>query len=268
MPTPGQANIKYGGDTCCLEVRTSGGALLILDAGMGLHWLGRALMAEAFGAGQGQAQVLLSHTHWGHIQGIPFFIPLLIAGNRFSLYGPGKDESLREAMEEQLQTTYCPVPDFFADGVGASIQTQGVEEGSLVIGDAQVQVRQVNHAPGASCFAYRIEAGGHTLAYIPDVEYLTPSQRQPALELAQEAALLFHDAHYRVAEYRPGCGHASDGDAVALAREAGVRRLVLFHHHPDRSDQEIDAVVAGHQGAGLAVEGARQGQVFNLEEEG
>jgi phosphoribosyl 1,2-cyclic phosphodiesterase len=264
VPSPSPANAGYGGDTCCIEVRTPGGTLLILDAGMGLHWLGRALMEGAFGAGQGQAHLLLSHTHWGHIQGIPFFTPLLIAGNRFSLYGPGEGEPLKDAMRQQLHPTYCPVPNFFNDQVGATIQIQEVEEGDFAVEDAKVRVRRVNHTPGAACFAYRIEAGGRSLAYIPDVEYPDEAQRRPALELAQRADLLFHDAHCRDAEYRPGCGHSSDLQALALAREAGAKRLALFHHHPARSDQEIDAVVAAHQGHKLAVEGARQGQVYQL----
>lgn len=264
MPTPAPANAGYGGDTCCIEVRTPGGTVLILDAGMGLHWLGRSLMEEAFGGGQGQAHLLLTHTHWGHIQGIPFFTPLLIAGNRFSLYGPGEGEPLKDAMRQQLHPTYCPVPNFFNDQVGATIQIQEMEEGTFAIGDAQVVVRRVNHSPGITCFAYRLEAGGRTLAYIPDVEYLDPAQRRPALELAHRADLLFHDAHCRTGDYRCGWGHASDRDAVALADEAGVGRLALFHHHPERSDREIDAAVAAHQGQQLVVEGARQGQVYKL----
>lgn len=238
--------------------------VLILDAGMGLHWLGRLLMEGAFGVGQGQAHLLLSHTHWGHIQGIPFFTPLLIAGNHFSLYGPGEGEPLQDAMHQQLHSTYCPVPNFFNDQVGATVQIHEVEEGAFAIGDAQVEVRRVNHTPGVTCFAYRLEAGGRTLAYIPDVEYLDAAQRRPALELARRADLLFHDAHCSAAEYRPGCGHTSDFQAVALAREAGARRLALFHHHPERSDREIDAAVAAHQELGMAVEGARQGQSYKL----
>jgi phosphoribosyl 1,2-cyclic phosphodiesterase len=238
--------------------------VFILDAGMGLHWLGRALMEGDFGAGQGQAHLLLSHTHWGHIQGIPFFTPLLIAGNRFSLYGPGEGEPLQDAMRQQLHSTYCPVPNFFNDQVGATILIHEIEEGTFALGDAQVAVRRVNHVPGVTCLAYRLEAGGRALAYIPDVEYRDPSQRRPALELAHRADLLFHDAHCRADEYRPGCGHASDRQAAELAGEAGARRLALFHHHPERSDREIDAMVAAVQGQGAAVEGARQGQVYKL----
>ncbi len=264
MPSPAPANAGYGGDTCCIEVRTPGGMLLVLDAGMGLHWLGRALMEGAFGAGQGQAHLLLSHTHWGHIQGIPFFTPLLIAGNRFTLYGPGEGEPLQDAMRQQLHPTYCPVPNFFNDQVGATIQIEEVEEGVFDIGDAQVMVRRVNHTPGITCFAYRVEAGGQALAYIPDIDYHCEADRRPALELAHRADLLFHDAHCRAAEYRPGWGHSSDQQAADLAAEASVRRLAFFHHHPDRSDQEIDAMVAAHQRQGMVVAGARQGQIYKL----
>ncbi|MCC7261364.1 MAG: MBL fold metallo-hydrolase [Candidatus Latescibacteria bacterium] len=264
MPSPSPDTAGYGGDTCCVEVRTPGGTALILDAGMGLHWLGRSLMEGAFGSGQGQAHLLLTHTHWSHIQGIPFFVPLLIAGNQFTLYGPGEGEPLQDAMRQQLHPIYCPVPNFFNDQVGATVRIEEVEEGDLTIGDAQVKVRRVNHSPGSTCFAYRLEAGGRALAYIPDIEYSGEADRRPALELAHRVDLLFHDAHCGDGCQHAGCGHSSAAQAVALALEAGVRRLALFHHHPERTDQEIDSVVAAHQQRGLVVEGARQGQVYKM----
>lgn len=239
--------------------------MLVLDGGMGLHWLGRHLMEGAFGAGQGQAHLLLTHTHWGHIQGMPFFTPLLIAGNQFTLYGPGEGEPLKDAMRQQLNPTYCPVPNFFNEQVGATVRIEEVGEGAFRIGEVEVRVRRVNHTEGSACFAYRLEAGGRALAYIPDIEYGDPEDRVPALELAHRVDLLFHDAHCRAEECRPGCGHSSAAQALELALEAGVQRLAFFHHHPERTDQEIEAVVAAHQRPGLVVEAARQGQVYQLD---
>lgn len=266
VPTPAPANAGYGGNTCCAEVRAADGTLFILDAGMGLHWLGKALMPDGFDKGGGRAHLLLSHTHWAHIQGIPFFTPLLIAGNRFALYGPGDGVPLPERMREQLRPTYCPVPNFFNERIGAAVRLQEVEEGAFQIGSARVLARRVNHVPGTACFGYRLEDGPAVLAYLPDVEYLSAAHRQPALELAQGADLLLHDAHYTAAEYptHRGQGHACDRDAVTLAREAGVRRLALFHHHPDHDDSCIDAMVAAYQGQGLEVEGGREGATYAL----
>jgi len=268
IPTPTPANAGYGGNTCCAEVRTADGTLVILDGGMGLHWLGRELIQDGFGEGQGEAHVLLSHTHWGHIQGIPFFTPLLVQGNHFALYGPKGSAPLQELMQEQLRPTYCPVPNFFNERIGAAIEIRELEEGAFQIGSARIVARRVNHAPGVACFAYRLEEGPAVLAYLPDVEYLSKAQRKPALELARGADLLLHDAHYTAAEYprHRGQGHACDRDAVSLAQEAGVGCLVLFHHHPDHDDACIDAMVAAHQGHGFPVEGGREGRTYTLGE--
>ena len=267
VATPDAANSRYGGNTPCVEVRADDGELLILDAGIGLHWLGDELMADGFGGGKGNGHILLSHTHWGHIQGIPFCLPMLISGNHFSIYGNGGSaDSLADLLLEQMDSYYCPVPNFFDDKIGALLSIQEIDEVEFDIGDTRVTTRRVNHVPDTVCLGFRLENGESTVAYIPDVEYLDEGHREPALALAAQADLLIHDAHHTVSEYadRRGCGHGCDSDAVEIARRAGARRLVLFHHHPDRTDDDIDALVSSRSSCDFPVEAAREGAEYEL----
>jgi phosphoribosyl 1,2-cyclic phosphodiesterase len=243
IPVPEAARTRgwgtLGGNTPCVEIRAPGSDPIILDAGMGLHWVGRSLLQERFGSGQGSVHLLLTHTHWGHIQGIPFFPPLLVAGNQVSFYGRGtEDHDLASLLRRQMDSVYCPVPNAMSDAVGATTEVHELTRERWSLGPVRILQRQLNHAPGCVCLGYRLDCAGRSLAYLPDVEYLEPAHRQPALELAQGVDLLIHDAHFLAAEYEAhrSPGHCSDAEALSLAREAGVRQLLLFHHHPDRVD--------------------------------
>ncbi|MEE2832270.1 MAG: hypothetical protein VYD18_07910 [Candidatus Latescibacterota bacterium] len=110
---------RCGGNTPCVGVRTVDGELLILDAGIGLHWLGTELLGNGFAEG-GQAHILITHTHWGHIQGLPFFPPMLVGGCHIHLYGSGGSAPLGNVLRRRMERAYCPVPNFFDDGVGAT----------------------------------------------------------------------------------------------------------------------------------------------------
>ena len=270
VTTPTAANTRYGGNTACVEVRAGDGEILILDAGIGLHRLGDQLMAEGFSQGGRQAHLLLSHTHWGHLQGIPFFLPMLVEGNKFSVYGQGHEgESLSQLLAGQMDSTYCPVPNFFDDRIGAKLDIVELANASCEfdIGTTHVTARRVNHLPGVSCLGYRLEGEGASLAYIPDVEYGDESQQQPSLELARGVDVLIHDAYHDstdLTEEQPGCGHSSDRDAFEIARAAGAKQVLLFHHHPDRNDAGIDRVVATYRSEALTVEAAREGAEYSL----
>ena len=266
VSTPVAGNSRYGGNTPCVEVRTDDD-VLILDAGIGLHWLGESLLADGFSRGEGCAHILVSHTHWAHIQGIPFCNPMLVAGNRFTIYGRGDgDNSLEGLLLGQMDSAFCPVPNFFDDRIGAGITISEIEALEFDIGGTHVIARLVHHVSGAVCLGYRLENGSASLAYIPDVEYLEEDHRGPSLELAAGVDLLIHDAHHTAAEYAPhrGCGHSSDQDAVDLALGAGAGKVLLFHHHPDRDDDGIDAVVTSHRNGDFPVEAAREGEDYVL----
>ena len=257
MPSPEMA--RYGGNTPCVGVRTGDGELLILDAGIGLHWLGTDLLGNGFAEGD-QAHILITHTHWGHIQGLPFFPPMLMGGCRIHLYGSGGNASLASVLRRQMERAYCSVPNFFDDHIGATLTVKDIDERAFRIGTTTVTPRRVNHAPGVPTFGFRLDDGSSSMAYIPDVEYLDDAHRRPALELADGVDLLIHDAHHTVAEYetRRGFGHCSDATAVALAREAGVGKILLFHHHPDHDDHVIDGIVSAHADGDLSVEAAAE----------
>ena len=268
VPTPNLNNKGYGGNTPCVEIITTDEQLLILDGGMGLHWLGRSLLETDFSRGSGKAHLLLSHTHWDHIQGIPFFTPpMLIPGNHFVVYGCGNGHhTLDDLLRKQMDTIYCPVPNFFNCDIGAKVEVREVDEGAFEIGTTHVQIRRVNHVANSVCLGYRLENGTASLAYLPNVEYLEEAHLEPALELARDVDLLIHDAYFTTAEYAGAArqGHSCDGAAVDLAETAGVRHLLLFNHHPDHCDDTIDAVVKTYADRAFPVAGAREGAEYTL----
>jgi len=267
VSTPVASHARYGGNTPCIEVRTDDDEVLILDAGIGLHWLGDSLLADGFSRGEGRAHILLSHTHWAHIQGIPFCNPMLVAGNRFAIHGRGNGgDSLEQLLLGQMDSAFCPVPNFLDDRIGAALAIAEIGALEFDIGATHVVARLVHHVDDAVCLGYRLENGNGSLAYIPDVEYLEEAHRIPSVELAAGVDLLIHDAHHTTADYpgRRGCGHSCDTDAIDIARRAGARKVLLFHHHPDHDDDSIDAVVSSHENGDLPVAGAREGEEFVL----
>jgi phosphoribosyl 1,2-cyclic phosphodiesterase/CheY-like chemotaxis protein len=246
---PGPTTVRYGGNTSCVEVRTARGTLVIIDCGTGAHPLGQSLMAGGVEGLRGH--ILISHTHWDHIQGIPFIAPLFVAGTQWDIYGPrGLHQSLREALAGQMQYTYFPVtPDQF----GATIRYHDLVEGSFNIDDIKVSTRYLNHP--ALALGYRLEADGATVVYACDHEpysqWLASGQGEILgqdlghVEFIREADLLIHDAQYTAAEYpaKMGWGHSSVEYAVKLGETARVKRLALTHHDPLRDDDSVDRML-------------------------
>jgi phosphoribosyl 1,2-cyclic phosphodiesterase len=260
---------RYGVNTPCIQVDTAGEDPLILDGGMGLHWLGDALAKGAFGKGQGRAHLLISHTHWSHIQGIPFCMPMLVPGNTFTIHGSGGRRTISELLLDQMQPTYCPVPNFFCAQIGAQVSVQELDSAPLTFDSLSIEHTELGIAHDGPCLAYRISDGQSTLAYIPAVEYIDEGAQDRAIALARNADLLIHDAHYSDEEYetKRGRGHSSPRHAVDTALRARARRLVLFNHHAERTDTEIDTIAATHTSNALPVEAAREGCEYNLKEE-
>jgi phosphoribosyl 1,2-cyclic phosphodiesterase len=237
IASPGPETAGVGGNTSCVEV-VCGNERIILDAGTGLRKLGDRMMAE----GSLEATMLLSHQHWDHIQGIPFFVPAYIPAARLKIYGGVNGVmSLRETLEHQMTAPVFPVR---LDELGAQIDLCEVRSGhSFQVGNARVKAIKVNHPGG--CFAYRIDFEGTSVVYATDTEHYACVD--PALRtLAQGADVLIYDSQYTPEEYRGdagrskvGWGHSTYVAGAELARLAGVGQYVLFHHDPSRNDAKV-----------------------------
>ena len=275
IAAPGPATMRYGGNTSCVEVRLADGTLIIFDAGTGIRALGQALLAQG---GPVRAYLFLSHAHWDHIQGIPFFSPAYVAGTKLTILGPEHGRlTLEKIVTGQMRSPYFPIP---MHAMSAKIEFVQLGEGSVVDlpNGATVEAAVVNH-PGCT-LGYRLTANGTVLAYTTDNEpfgAVAASRHlvKPAhhVQLVRDAELLIQDAQYTPEEYDPhrvGWGHSTYLDALQIAQQAHVKRLVLFHHDPSHSDAKVDAIVVQCQAEiaqrGLAIEcvGAAEGAVLAL----
>jgi phosphoribosyl 1,2-cyclic phosphodiesterase len=249
-PSPGAMTARFGGNTSCVEVR-AGNEILILDAGTGIRSLGADLIRE-FGSQSIEASILISHTHWDHIQGLPFFAPAFAAKNRIRVIAPkNQAATLKRALANQMEPIHFPVGVEQMRGLG---EVEELASETAIIGPFTIGVTELNHPGG--CAGFRIEANGASLGYLPDHEPFcargvvpkngVPRLRTEALtEFVRGVDLLIFDAQYTWAEYpqRIGWGHGCLPDTVALATNAGVKQLVLFHHDPAHDDHQIDAMV-------------------------
>jgi phosphoribosyl 1,2-cyclic phosphodiesterase len=253
IPTPGPYTARYGGNTPCVAVQGAGGELLILDAGTGIRALGNRLVERQNGAVN--AEILLSHAHWDHIQGLPHFKPFFSPGNAVRIWGSRQGTvSLEGILRQQMDPAVFPVP---LDALSARLTVQHVEPGDFTVGAFHVRAMRLRH-PGTT-LGYRLTpvTGGPALVYVTDNElgegpdYGTPaSWRADFLRFLDGAALLIHDAMYTPAqlETHRGWGHSSYEEAVAVAADAGIQRLVLFHHDPEHDDAALDGVVTAARG--------------------
>ena len=250
LPKSGPGTIRYGGNTSCVEVRSDRGTLVMIDCGSGAHAFGQELMKTDPKLKRGH--MLISHTHWDHIQGFPFFTPLFIPGMTWDIYGPkGLGASLHEALSEQMQYTYFPIG---IEKLGAKIRFHELGEGSFEIDDIVVRTHYLNH-PGLA-LAYRLEADGNAVVYSCDHEpncrslaagegQITGSDHDHA-EFMAESDLVIHDAQYSPEEYdqKIGWGHSTPEYATRICQYADVARLAVTHHDPVRVDDDIDRMVA------------------------
>lgn len=261
IATPGPNTVRYGGNTPCIEVR-AGEQLIVLDGGTGLRCLGEALLHERRPV---EADLFLTHLHWDHIQGIPFFTPAFIPGNAFRVYGERKgDRGLRAVLEGQMTDPNFPVPLSIMRS-SLSFHEIGPDE-AIAVGEAVVRTAALNHPNG--CLGLRVEYGGRALVYATDTEHDAGSgEVDPSVvALARDADILIYDSMYTEAEYRQGkvgWGHSTYTEALRVARAAGVKRLFFFHHDPAHDDDFLDARLAEARtetaGSGLQVEMAREG---------
>jgi phosphoribosyl 1,2-cyclic phosphodiesterase len=283
IPTPGPATVLFGGNTSCVEVRTED-QIIILDAGTGLRPLGRELMAE-FGDQPLELTMLLTHMHWDHIQGLPFFLPLLKPRSRLRILGyEGARHGLENLLTSQMEKPFFPIG---MSHVVGNIRIEERKQLTFKLGRVRVQAGKANH-PG-TCVGYRLFARDGSLAFFPDNEpHLGPDRRPaPASAAAHEQAraenqkmiaflrgvdVLIMDAQYDAKEYLDhiGWGHGCLDDVVALALEAKVKQLFLFHHDPDHDDAKVGQMVsrarelAAERRGILKIDAAREGLVFEF----
>jgi phosphoribosyl 1,2-cyclic phosphodiesterase len=263
----GRNFLRYGGNTTCIELVDKAGGRLVIDLGTGATELSKQLMKTEFGKGQGRLNVLLSHTHLDHIQGLPFFVPFFVPGNRIRILGadPG-GATLEATLQNQLAPHYSPLEGL--ENLAADVTIESIVPGaSLDLDGFAVQTAAVPHG-NMWTTAFRVTADGHVVVFLSDVEYPHPEQPLPAaIALAQDADLLIHDAMHADHEYavRRGWGHSPVAAAQAVAAAAGVKRLVLFHHSPDATDAMIDAMVADAQReSAIPVFAAAEGNYLEL----
>jgi phosphoribosyl 1,2-cyclic phosphodiesterase len=295
IPTPGPDTLKFGGNTSCVEVRTSQGTLIVLDCGSGIRELGRSLLAGGVnGTDKIKGHILLSHTHWDHIQGFPFFMPAFLPGHKFEIYAARDiDKKLADVLAGQMEYEYFPVT---LDRMESRIGFHELREGSFEIDDARVTVQYLNHT--SLCLGYRIEADGCSLAYCTDIEpnsrvLVRSDQRDGIFEVLDTeeairaivheedrryanfmrgADLVIHDAMYTQEEYgtKLGWGHSSAEFATEISLLTGVQRLALFHHEPVHNDDKIQDMVdvcngmVAQSGRSLQVLGASEGLELDL----
>jgi phosphoribosyl 1,2-cyclic phosphodiesterase len=274
IPTPGPGTARYGGNTACIGVAADR-RLVILDAGSGLRPLGHELMKQRQGVLS--ADILLSHTHWDHIQGLPFFKPLSSRDTSVCIYGAAQEGvPLKEILGRQMDPMVFPVP---LNALAASLMVVEIEQGEFEIDGFTVCAFRLRH-PGTT-LGYRLvpSTGGREIAYVTDNElgpggnYEVPSDwRERLVEFVAEADVLIHDAMYldQIIQARAGWGHSTPRQAVDLAVQGCCRRLILFHHEPEHDDAALDALVsdtrdyARRVAPGLLVEAAVEGLNFAL----
>ncbi len=247
----------------------------MIDCGTGSHGLGQALVAE----GVTRGCLLISHTHWDHIQGLPFFAPLFDPTNVWDVCGPkGLSGSLRETLAGQMESTYFPVA---LEALGATIHYWDLLQGSFQVDDIRVTTHHLNHP--ALTLAYRLEADGASIVYACDHEVYSHAAADGHLrldgpdlrhaEFAAGADLLIHDAQYTAAEYpaKVNWGHSTIEYAMRVAREAGVQQLALTHHDPLRTDDQLDVVAEAasatmrEYGSSISVFAAAEGQTIEVQ---
>lgn len=260
ISTPGPETVRYGGNTPCVEVRLDKHELIIFDAGTGIRNLGESLIETGESV---KAFILISHPHWDHTQGFPFFKPAFISGNEITIIGGETDKvSLKKMISDQMNKIYFPIQ---LNELKATLKFRKVQEQTLKVFDAEVQTIFVNHPSFA--IGYRLTHKGKSIVYISDNEpfdrrvsesirnvekvimerYMAskgdPNQR--IFDFVRNADVLIHDATYTPEEYvdRVGWGHSHYLFTLRVAAEGNVKNLILFHHDPAHNDNKVDDIL-------------------------
>jgi len=265
-PTVDPATGRFGGNTPCLDLIAPDGTQFILDCGTGLRMLGNRWTGED-SPRPDQSHIFVTHYHWDHIQGLPFFAPFLLEKNEFQFYSfrskfLGRD-SLRQVFETQMALPYFPV-DFSAMSARRKFrELQGGE--TFHVGENKITARWLNHPQG--CLGFRVETSAGIVAYATDNEPGDPELDQSLRELAADADIFINDAQFtpaQLATNRKGWGHSSWKEGVRVAREVNAKTLVLFHHDPDSTDRVLDGILRQAREELDSVFAASEGMVITL----
>ena len=271
IPAPAPENMRYGGNTSCVEIRFAG-QVLILDAGSGIRRLGDELIQDAR-ENAIEATLLLSHSHWDHIQGLPFFTPGYSSKNRITIFGANRrGEQIQRALAAQMTPQHFPVG---LEQMRGLEPVRDLSPDSTKIGNLVVRATPLNHPGG--CSGFRIECAAGHIAYLPDHEPYRTNADEPGslaqralIEFVRGVDLLILDTQYTEKEYasRVGWGHGCLPDSVELAIEAGARGLLLFHHDPSHNDRQLDEMVEIGRpmafGSPLLIDAASEHEIISL----
>lgn len=284
IASPGPHTVRYGGNTTCIEIRTDNNELIILDAGTGIFPLSQTLLAEM----PITANVLITHSHWDHIQGLPFFIPNFIPGNTLRLHGgfdPVSGKGIEQVMSVQLQYSYFPVRE---EEMKGRIEYVTLSPGEPVqVGSATVTPCLLNHP--VVDFGYRIDCNGKSVFFTGDHEppyniydpqdegyaayqSLVDEKNRAIVEAIRGVDVLIADTSYTAEEYpaKKGWGHGTFATSIELAQRAGVQVLFCTHHEPTRSDDALESAFAkalsqhGAPQQGLDIRLAREGDTYEF----
>ncbi|HZE97074.1 MAG TPA: MBL fold metallo-hydrolase [Planctomycetota bacterium] len=285
IPCPGVGTAKYGGNTSCIQV-LGGQEVVVLDAGTGIRELGLQLMAAKKPV---RVHLLITHTHWDHIQGFPFFTPIYIPGNELFIYGPrALEKSLEEALMFQMQYSYFPVRGV---ELAARVKFTELGEETFNIGDLEVSTKSMNHP--IRVLAFKFKQKGKSVIYTGDNEpyYDVLAERarpldtgihrrsefikecnQRVVDFCRGADMLIADSQYTDQEYetKRGWGHSSISHVLELSQESAVKKLILFHHEPTHDDKELEKIERQARARGrkmkgkFKVIGAREGMALDV----
>jgi phosphoribosyl 1,2-cyclic phosphodiesterase len=239
-PTPAFDRLGHGGNTICLAARLAGDEYLVLDCGSGARLLGKRISEERAGRPV-RIHFLFSHYHFDHVEGLPLFLPLYDPGVTIRIHGAASTgRSVKAIFERLIAPPYFPVS---LAGAPATIEYAEIDGRPFTIGDVRVSTIPLNHPDGS--IAYRLERGERRVVFATDHEHGDPRVDAALASFSEGADPLIYDATYVPSEYeslRKGWGHSTWYAAIATARAARAKSLVLFHHHPDHSDGELDAI--------------------------